>query len=75
MSNTCYSEINLHIIWHTKNSSPLLTPEIEKLAHEAIRQRVFDTPKVFFHEIGGNGESRSSRRQHPAHVVDQHVYR
>jgi putative transposase len=53
MSNTCYAEINLHIVWHTKNSTPLLTPEIEKVAHNAIRQRVFDTPKVFFHEIGG----------------------
>jgi putative transposase len=53
MSNTCYAEINLHIVWHTKNSAPLLTPEIEKVAHNAIRQRVFDTPKVFFHEIGG----------------------
>jgi putative transposase len=53
MSNTCYSEINLHITWHTKNSTPLLTPEIEKVVHHAIRQRVFETPKVHFHEIGG----------------------
>jgi hypothetical protein len=28
-----YSEINLHIVWHAKNSLPLLTPQIEPLAH------------------------------------------
>lgn len=25
MSRNYYSEINLHIVWHTKNSLPLLT--------------------------------------------------
>jgi putative transposase len=53
MSKNYYAEINLHIVWHTKNSAPLLKPEIETVAHGAIRKRVFDTPGVFFHEIGG----------------------
>ena len=26
MSRNYYSEIHLHIVWHTKNSLPLLTP-------------------------------------------------
>src|SRR5436309_1464873 len=29
MARNYYSEINLHIVWHTKESSPLLSPAIE----------------------------------------------
>ena len=53
MSRNYYSEINLHIVWHTKNSSPILTPTIEPLAHRALRQRVVATGGAFVHEIGG----------------------
>ena len=48
-----YSEINLHITWHTKESAPLLTPEIELTVHRSIRKRCLDTPCVYFHEVGG----------------------
>jgi putative transposase len=53
MSRNYYSEINLHIIWHTKNSLPLLTQEIEPLAHRILKQRIIETPGAFIHEIGG----------------------
>jgi putative transposase len=53
MSRNHYSEINLHIVWHTKGSSPLLTPEIESLAHRFVKKRIVDTPGAFVHEIGG----------------------
>jgi len=53
MSRNYYCEINLHIVWHTKNSAPLLTPEIERLAHRGLRKRIVDTPGAFVHEIGG----------------------
>jgi len=53
MSRNYYSEINLHIIWHTKNSSPLLTPTVEPVAYRALRKRIVDTPGAFVHEIGG----------------------
>lgn len=53
MSRNYYSEINLHIVWHAKSSLPLLTPEVEPLAHRFIRQRIIDTPGAFVHEIGG----------------------
>ena len=32
MSQLLRREINLHIVWHTKNTYPLLTPEVEPLA-------------------------------------------
>jgi putative transposase len=53
MSRNYYSEINLHIIWHTKNSYPLLMPEIEALAHRSLKKRIVETPGAFVHEIGG----------------------
>jgi putative transposase len=53
MSRNYYSEINLHIVWHTKNSSPILTPTLEPVAHRVLRQRIVATPGAFVHEIGG----------------------
>ena len=40
MSRNYYSEINLHITWHTKNSLPLLNDKIEPLAHHALKKRL-----------------------------------
>ncbi|NUQ65453.1 MAG: IS200/IS605 family transposase [Pirellulales bacterium] len=53
MSKNYYSEINLHVVWHTKNSLPLLTPTVEPIAHRELRRRIVDTPEVYLHEIGG----------------------
>src|SRR2546423_11624476 len=53
MSRNYYSETNLHIGWQTKGSVPLLTPNIEPLAHRFLKKRIIDTPGAFFHEIGG----------------------
>ena len=53
MSHNHYSEISLHIVWHTKESLPLLTPTVEPLTHRYIKQRLINTEGVFVHEIGG----------------------
>jgi len=53
MSRSYYSEINLHIVWHTNNCLPLLTPEVEPLAHRFVKSRVMKTESTFIHEIGG----------------------
>ena len=53
MARNYYAEINLHITWHTKESSPLLVQEIEIMVHRYIRGRCINTPGVFIHEIGG----------------------
>ena len=53
MSRNYYSEINLHFVWHTKNSLPLLTPAVEPLTHRLLRKRIVDTSGVFVHQIGG----------------------
>ena len=53
MSRNYYSEINLHMVWHTKTSLPLLTPTVEPVAHRCLKKRIIDTPGAFVHEIGG----------------------
>ena len=53
MRHSYYSELNLHIVWHTKNSSPLLTPTVEPVVHRCLKKRIVDTPQAFVHEIGG----------------------
>jgi putative transposase len=53
MSRNYYSEINLHIVWYTKNSLPLLTPEVEPLAYRLLKKRIIEIPGMFVHEIGG----------------------
>jgi putative transposase len=53
MARNFYSEIHLHMVWHTKGSFPSLTPEAEKLVHHYLRGRIINTPGVYIHEIGG----------------------
>ncbi len=53
MTRNYYSEINLRLTWHTKESLPLLTADVEPLAHRHIRQKVTSTEGAFVHEVGG----------------------
>ncbi len=53
MSRNYYAEINLHLTWHTRNSSPLLVPTVESIAHHALRGKCINTPGVFVHAVGG----------------------
>ncbi len=53
MARNYYSEINLYVTWHCKDSAPLLTPQVEPVAQRLIRQRIVKTLGVFVHEIGG----------------------
>jgi putative transposase len=53
MSHNYYAEINLHIVWHTKQSQPLLTPEVEAMVYGSVRARALSTPGLYFHAVGG----------------------
>jgi putative transposase len=53
MSHNYYAEINLHIVWHTKLSQPLLSPEVERAAHGSIRARALVVRGLYFHDVGG----------------------
>src|SRR5205814_1056056 len=43
MSRNFYAEINLHITWHTKSSSPLLVPKVEAVTYHYLRGRCINT--------------------------------
>jgi putative transposase len=53
MSKHVYSEINLHITWHTKGNLQLVTPELEEPLHQYLKNRIVQTPGAYFHAIGG----------------------
>ena len=53
MSRNFYSEINLHVTWHTKSSAPFLTEQVEAAVRHYLRGRCINTPDVYLHEIGG----------------------
>jgi putative transposase len=56
MARTIYSEINLHITWHTKNSAPAITGSIETQLYRWLRGRILQAPGVLLHAIGGTGD-------------------
>jgi putative transposase len=53
MARNYYSEINLHLVWHTKQSAPILRDEVEAAVHRAPQHRLVKTPGAYVHEIGG----------------------
>lgn len=53
MSIRVYSEINLHVTWHTKNSSPLIVPEMEPELYAFLKNKIVETRGAYFHAIGG----------------------
>src|SRR6516165_5275399 len=56
MSKNYYAEIHLHLTWHTKLSTPVLTGRVETLTHQFLRQKLINTPGAFIHEIGGTDD-------------------
>lgn len=53
MSNRSYSEINLHITWHVKESQPIISEVIEPRLHKYLKHYALQTKGVFVHEVGG----------------------
>ena len=53
MPRNVYSEINLHITWHTKHDAPVLDDAVENRTHHYLRHRALQTPGVIVHEVGG----------------------
>jgi putative transposase len=53
MSNNVYSEINLHFVWHVKQSQPLICAAIEPGLYRFLRSYSLKTPGLIFHEVSG----------------------
>ena len=48
-----YFSLYYHLVWHTKNSSPILKDEKAKRVQEIIKSIIFSNPEMFFVTIGG----------------------
>ena len=53
MSHNYYSEIYLHLTWHTKLSRPLLNPDVEALTYRCLKEKAAALGDVRIFEIGG----------------------
>ena len=53
MPRNVYSEINLHFVWHTKESRFLIKPAMEKTVQDIIRRRAQASEGIRVHAIGG----------------------
>ena len=53
MSRRAYSEINLHITWHVKESLPVISEAFEKGLHRHLRSYALKERDVIVHEVGG----------------------
>jgi REP element-mobilizing transposase RayT len=53
MSRDYDAEINLHVVWHTKLSTPTLTPRVAEAVYADLRSRVLRTSGVILHAVGG----------------------
>lgn len=60
MPKNVYSEINLHMTWHTKNDDPVLTAEMENRVHHYLDNKIRETKNVIFHAVGVRIMSTSS---------------
>ncbi len=56
MPRNVYSEINLHLTWHTKSNAAVLTDVVENRTHHYLKHRALQTPGVIVHEINGTAD-------------------
>jgi putative transposase len=56
MSRRAFSDINLHIVWHTKDDVPVLRDAIERHVHRFLRHRAVKESGVFCHAVNGTDD-------------------
>jgi len=56
MLRNVYSEIHLHLTWHTKHDAPVLVDAVENRTHHYLRHRAMQTPDVIVREAGGTAD-------------------
>jgi putative transposase len=53
MSIRVYSEINLHLTWHTKDNRPLINAAMQPDLYAFLKNKIVETRGAYFHAIGG----------------------
>ena len=56
MPRNVYSEINLHITWHTKSRAAVIVDEIERQLFLFFRRKIAETSGVEMQAIGGTAD-------------------
>lgn len=56
MPRNVYSEVHLHLTWHTKHDAAVLVDAVENRTHHYLRHRALQTPGVIVHEVGGTAD-------------------
>ena len=56
MANRAYSEINLHVVWHVKENSPILKDDIEMQLHRFLRGKAVQEKGAFWYDSGGTDD-------------------
>jgi len=68
MSAHVFHEIYLHLNWHVKDDRPVLTPDVEALAHRFITDRCRRMKGVYLHAVNG-----TETHVHLAVNIEPHV--
>ena len=53
MSIRVYSEINLHVTWHTKDNRQLIDAAMQPELYAFLKNKIVETRGTYFHAIGG----------------------
>lgn len=68
MASHVFSAIFIHANWHCLADRPLLTPEVEAVAHKHIRQRCLSTKGIYLEGVGG-----TQTHVHIAYRMEPHI--
>ena len=52
MPRNVYHEIDLHVVWRTKNNAPVLVDAVEKRCQDYLMHRAIEPPGVRVHGMG-----------------------
>jgi putative transposase len=53
MPRNVYWELFYHFVWRTKDSWPMLKPNVQEAAYKFLTHRALTTPEALVHAIGG----------------------
>jgi putative transposase len=56
MPRNVYSEINLHLTWHTKGNEPVLVDAVESRCHKFLTHQCLQIAGVRVHAVGGTAD-------------------
>ena len=74
MSHNYYSEINLHLNWHTKENLPLLTERVEHFVYRYLKQKIVNTPAFSFMR-SAEPDACAFGVDDAAHVAGERIHR